>query len=492
MNNVSQNSTSVKQTHFTDLGNAKRLVERYGDKIKYVSQWGWMVWDDQRWQRDETGQVTHFAKETILSLYQEAAEVEDDTQRREIIDHARRSESAFHIKGMIELTQSEREVVARVEDFDADPFLLTVINGTINLKTKELRPHNPKDFITKLAPVNYDPSAYSDVWKKFIADITDNDEELQEYLQRAVGYSLTGSTKEEVFFIAHGSGRNGKSKFLEAVQNIMGDYAQDTPSRTFMRKEGSGGPTNDLAVLAGARLVTTIETEGGKALDVNTVKQITGGDKITARMLYKENFTFKPQLKLWMATNNKPEISEDSVAIWARIKLIPFTVDFRGREDKNLSEKLMAVTPSVLSWAVEGCMKWQQDGLKEPESVRAAVQDYQEEQDVIADFLTERCEIGSNLKIKARELYTGYKTWCETNSAKAITETEFGTKIASHGFKKKRDSAGRQYVGIALKDPKENIHPLRDNDSFPWKQHSKAAGGEDMYQTDEPEGGYQF
>lgn len=451
---------TLTDDRYTDLGNAQRLVKRHGDRLRYVKEWGWLVWDGKRWKRDDTDAVMRFAKQTVRALYVEAAEIEENARRFALLEHARRSEGLYRLEAMVKLARSEPEVVASVHDFDTDDWLFNVQNGTINLRMGELTPHNPHQLITKLADVDYDPNASSKLWERFLEDITGERPDLKAYLQRAVGYSLTGVTREEVLFIPHGSGRNGKSKFLEAIKGVMGDYAANTQPRTLLRKEGGSSVSNDVAALTGARLVTAIETESGKELDVSTVKQWTGGDAVTARFLYGEFFTFKPKFKLWLATNNQPGVNEQTVAIWARLKLIPFTVSFAGREDKELEQKLEAARPAILTWAVRGCLLWQRDGLQEPEEVTAATEDYRSAQDTLQEFFDEKCEIGGEQEVKARDLYNAYKGWCDETRQRPLTETEFGSQVVQHGYQRKRDKQGRRYVGIGLADPRRNFTAL--------------------------------
>ena len=455
-----QEPTSTGKFELTDVGNAERLIELFGHEIRYVSQWGWLVYDGKRWLLDESRSIVERAKKAVLSIYGEATQVQNDRDRSELLSHAKRSQSLQSIKSMVELAQSDTRVVASAEDFDREPFLFNVSNGTINLHTGDVHEHTPEDMITKLSNIDYYGRQESDVWGKFIDDITDHDPLLQEYLQRIVGYALTGSMREEVFFVLHGTGRNGKSKFLEALADIMGDYAKDAPSSTFMKRINGGGASSDLASLVGARLVTTMETGTDRFLDLPTIKQITGGDPVTCRRLYREFFSFRPQLKLFLATNNKPKIEEDSEAIWRRLKLIPFDVSFVGREDTRLSDKLYAARESILAWAVEGCLKWQESGLQESDRVKNATGDYREDENELRDFFDETCVMGNENEVKARELYNQYKKWCETNRERHMSETAFGSKVTSRGVcKKVHRSTGNYYTGIALKAIAE-YHPV--------------------------------
>lgn len=434
---------------YTDTGNAERLVRRHGDKLRHVYQWGWHVWDGRRWVRDTTNQAIELAKETIRNMYREAAEL-PDALRGAHVDWATRSEGLFKLKAMVELAQSDPKIAASTEQFDADPWALNVLNGTLDLRTGELKPHKPADLITKLAPVNYSPEAKSADWEQFLDGVFESDKEMIAFIQRAIGYSLTGSVREPAFFIPWGSGRNGKSSLLNAVKRVMGDYSEATHKQTFLRKERSGGIPNDVARLAGARMVLTSETEQGERLDISLIKQVTGGDPITARYLNAEWFTYQPQMKVWLATNNKPEIPETSPAMRARVKLIPFEACFIGREDPDMKDKLEAAAEAILAWAVEGCCKWQMEKLNEPEKVKAATQKYWDEQNALADFLEETCVLGAGLRAQSRPLYNRYKEWCSNTGERPLSDKEFSNQLEQHGLTKKKSNGVMCWLGIGL------------------------------------------
>jgi putative DNA primase/helicase len=347
------------------------------------------------------------------------------------------------------------EIAVNAEDFDADPLLLNAQNGTLDLRTGALRDHDPKDLLTKIADCPYYPDARAEVWDQFLGALFPlegsagaADDEMIAFRQRAIGYTLTGSTREPAFFIAFGTGRNGKSTLFNAVAKVLGDYAQDTPTQTIMRKDRVGGLSNDVAALAGARMVTVGETESGMQLNVGFVKQATGQDRITARYLYREAFTFRPQMKFWLMTNNRSEVPECTKAIWARLKFIPFEADFSGREDREMGTKLDAAREAILAWAVEGCKAWHQVQLNEPEKVRAATQAYRDDQDALAEFFAEKCEQGAGHEVKARELYNAYQEWAP-NQIRAMTEKEFSAQMQQRGFSKVKKSV-MHYRGIRL------------------------------------------
>ncbi|BBM86655.1 phage/plasmid primase, P4 family [Candidatus Uabimicrobium amorphum] len=364
----------------TDMGNAARLVKRHGHKIRYCHAWGkWLVWDGTRWEIDTTEEIVRLAKDTVISIYHEADMAKSEKEYNRLIKHAERSQSYNRIMSMIKLAKSEPGVPIQTSQLDTNPWLLNVENGTVNLKTGELQPHNPQDLITKKAPVHYDPEAPCPTWNKFLETVTSENEEIRKFLQSAVGYSLTGNNNEECMFMLHGSGRNGKSKFLGAIEKMMGDYAKPTRPETFLKKRGS--IPNDLAALKGARFVPTVETEQGGKLAESLIKQITGGDTIQARFLHKEFFEYKPEFKIWMATNHRPTIEGNDMAIWERLCVVPFNTTIPAQErDKFLSYKLAQELSGILNWAIKGCLNWQERGLCKPDSIEKYTNKYKQDQ----------------------------------------------------------------------------------------------------------------
>jgi putative DNA primase/helicase len=365
---AAQERTPSEPRHLTGGGNGQRLVDLHGLDIRYVHPWKqWLVWDGRRFQPDTTGELMRRAKMGVLRLYAEAAAERDPDRRKALATWARRSDSEARMREMINLAASEPYVPVRPAELDSQPWRLNVEDGTIDLRTGELLPHSRRDLITKLAPVRFDPKATCPTWLAFLDRVLGHDADLVGFLQRAIGYSLTGDTGEQVLFFLYGTGANGKSTLLETLRALLGDYAQQTDFTTLLERRGDG-PRNDIAALQGARFVAAIEAAEGRRLAEGLVKQLTGGDAVSVRKLYSEPFTFRPEFKLWLAANHKPVIRGTDQAIWRRIRLVPFTIAIpEGERDHELGLKLRAELPGILRWAVAGCQKLFGQALTERE-----------------------------------------------------------------------------------------------------------------------------
>ncbi len=437
--------------NLTDLGNAERFVARFGEEVRYCYPWGkWLVWTGVRWERDEAGRVHRLAKETVRGIYGEAAAAEDEDRRKALAQHATRSEAESKIRAMLELAKSE--VPVSPDELDADPWLLNCPNGTVDLRTGELREHRREDLITKMAGAEYRPGAAAPKWTAFLKRVLPG-EELRGFVKRGSGHSATGDTSEQCMFINHGPGANGKSTFQEAFAAALGDYAMRTPTETLLAKRAGGIP-NDVARLKGARFVAASETEEGRRLAESLVKDLTGQDTISARFMRAEWFDFKPTHKLWLSTNHKPEIRGTDNAIWRRIRLIPWAVTIPPAErDRKLAEKLRGELSGVLAWAVEGCLEWQREGLRAPEEVRQATREYRVEMDVLAAFLEDCCERAEKKRAYAGELWDAWKRWCEETGERPESQKRFGGRLSERGFLNDRDSrTGRKvWFGLSLR-----------------------------------------
>jgi putative DNA primase/helicase len=361
------------------------------------------------------------------------------------------SESVRRRKAFIEAASWIPDLNVSTGSLDRNPWLLNVENGTVDLKTGELREHRREDMITRIARVTCDRNAVCPIWKKFLMEIMNYNAELIRFIQTAAGWAVTGDTSEQSMFILFGTGANGKSTFLNTIMNLLGDYAIATPTETFMKKSGDQ-ITNDIARLRGTRFVTTTEAEQGRRLSEPLIKQITGTDRMTARFLYGEYFDFVPTFKIFMATNHKPVIKGTDYGIWRRIKLIPFTTRIpEEKQDRGLEEKLRGEASGILNWLLEGAMRWTAERLETPQIITSATDEYRGEMDVIGNFIKERCVREPGAGIRARELFKCYQDWCDENNEHACSERFLGLRLKELGLEQKRLSDGRYWKGVTVK-----------------------------------------
>ncbi len=446
----------------TDAGNAERLMDRYGGILRYCPQWGkWLIWNGNRWVLDESGQIMSYAIQTARFIAEEVKEDDDKGLIKAIRKFSKDSQSKSKLEAMIKLAQHMASIDS--EELDKDSWLFNCGNGTLDLRTGYLLPSNPDNFITKSCHVNYELDAECPFWLKFLDDVTGGNDSLKQYLQKLVGYSLTGETSEQCLIILYGMGLNGKTTFIETTKAVFGDYSKKAEMRSFLSRSNEGA-NNDIASLCGARFVSAVEVGRGKSFNESLVKELTGGDSITARFLFKEFFTYKPQFKIFLAVNTKPNIQGSDLGIWRRVKLICFDQKIdKDRIDKELPEKLKQELPGILNWALEGCLKWQKEGLKEPKTVIEATSEYRKEMDAIEQFIEDKCDTASeSAKSKSEmfvlvdDLYGEYLTTAIRNGEDKIPKRNFGIMMAEAGYKSKPKSIGgtnrRVYQGICLKD----------------------------------------
>jgi putative DNA primase/helicase len=444
--------------HLTDHGNAQRLVDAYGDELIHVEAWGWMVWTGIRWVADDKKLVVNQTRDMVQSIYDEAVGAPSKEKRKALMRHANLSEAAGRISATVELAKSDPRVSRSVDDFDQEPWLFACKNGTIDLRTGNLLPHSREHMVTRYSQVEYDPSYKFDQWDDFLMYATYDDYELVRYLQMAAGYTLTADTREECLFLIHGPAASGKSTFLDGIQTAMGEYAMVTQAETFLNRRGMAPPKDEIARFYGSRMVATVEVPEGERFAEALVKQLTGGDKVAARHLYKAGFEYTPQFKLWFATNHAPRVQDD--AIFRRIRKIPF-IRSVPIEERNPSLKMNIRNPEtgakrVLAWAVQGCIDWMNSGgLITPAAVKKETNEYRLDQDKFGAFLDEHCSIGRDLEIHKDALYSRYQAWCFTNGEKPMTATSLTTKLKSRseGFSSARRKGGLWYTGLTLKEP---------------------------------------
>lgn len=409
-----QTGEILEPRKLTDLGNAERLRDRHGDRIRHCRALDtWFIWNGARWEPDATGHIHRFAEETVRAIYAEAADGATTAEREAIAKHATRSESASRIEAMISLARFLDGIPVVPAQLDSDRWALNCVNGTLDLRSGELRAHDPANLITKLCPVVYDADATLPLWDTFLAETTGGDEAFAAFLRRAAGYTLVGEPTEEVMFFPYGPAATGKSTFLEALKSALGDYAMTADFEAFLKKRSDGGIRSDIARLAGARFVVSIEVDDGKRLAEGLFKALTGGDTVTARHLYQREFEFLPQFALWLAANNAPNVSADDAAMWRRILRLPFAqIVPKERRDPKIKAMLRdtkAAGPAILAWAMKGCIEWQRDGLGIPPAVAEATAEYRREMDPFADFVDACCDLSPQSWIATERIWDAYR-----------------------------------------------------------------------------------
>lgn len=438
---------------FTDLGNCQRLVFRHGLNIRYCHPWKtWVAWGGTHWTTDATGFVMQKAVETVRSIYSEAGEADSQEMREKTSAHAIKSESAKSIQAMVLLARYDRSIDVDFRQFNNDPWLLNCRNGTVDLHTGELLTHRREHLITKCADATYDPAAECPAWEKFLRDVFAGDGDLVTYVQRLCGYFLTADVSTHMLPVFWGCGGNGKGTLLNTLLGVMGSgYSGAAASELLMTRHGHRHPT-ELADLHGKRLVVCQETDDGCRLNEPLVKWLTGGDQINARRMCENFWTFDPTHKLVLSTNYRPKVHGTDRGIWRRLRLVPFNVTFDGeREDTKLSDRLESESAGILAWMVAGCLAWQRHGENTPEAVLVATSEYQQEEDIVRRFVTDRCVTDHpDLESRASTLYAAYCDWMEkTGEGHPVTQNSFGRRLAELGYERFR-SNGPCYRGIAL------------------------------------------
>lgn len=439
---------------YDDTGNADRFIDRYGElyKYSYISN-KFYIYDGTKWAVDDRGSIRRLIDEMIADMKNEkilVAEGVDEEEAQENFDKFYKKTRGTQSKKNITNELMHRQPVTP-DDFDKDNMLLNVANGYIDLTSRELYPHDITQMFSQIANTDYSEKMQPAVWLDFLNDIFDGDKEVIRYIQKALGYSLTGSTREQVMFILHGKGRNGKSIFVETIAEILGDYSNNMQAKSLMVKKNDNVNT-DIARLSKARFVTSSEPNEGFRFDEGLIKQITGGDKVTARFLYAEEFEYTPKFKIWVSTNHKPIIRGTDDGIWRRLVLIPFEVQIpEEKVDKDLKYKLLREAPAILNWMTEGAYMWMQEGLEMPDKLIDASQSYRTEMDVVEQFIEEKCNRMKGARETGKKLYDEYKVWADENNEYKMDKNKFGKKMKEK-FESKKMNNGVNYIGIELKE----------------------------------------
>jgi putative DNA primase/helicase len=444
----------------TDLGNAERLDDRFGLLLRYCHpQRAWYHYDGQRWTRDQVGIVNEYAQETVREIYAQATDISDFDDRKKALAWGIQSESASRIRAMIELARSVPGMPVLPDEFDRDPWLLNCPNGTVDLRDGRLRPHTRDDMLTAFCPTIFDPSAKAPRWEQFIREVTDGDDDLARFVLRYFGYCLTGTTREQIFPILWGPGANGKSVFLDTIKAVLGtDYAVDAAPDLFTLSKSKQHPT-ELADLRGRRLVVASETEEDAVLRLQLVKRLSGDARIKARFMYGDFFEFDRTHKSILVTNSKPLISEDTEAVWRRIRLVPFTATIPPeRRDPRLLERLRAEAPGILASLVRGCLDWQREGLGSAKVVEAASAQYRartirDDRGSIARFVEGHCERDDDAFTLSEDLRERF----EAAGFPTLTAKDFGIALKALGFQPDRRRDGRGFRGLRLRSGTDDL-----------------------------------
>lgn len=456
-------SSAKKSFRRTEQGNSDRLVDRFGSCLRFCPSWNsWLVWDGKRWKRDDLEAVYLYAKEIVKDLFRECAEY-DGEERADAYKWACKNDTVAGIRAMVKLAESTLAISPAA--LDSDIYLTNLANGTLDLRTGELREHKPDDLITKVASVAYDPKATAPTWESFIRWATGNRATLIAFLRRSLGYALSGDTTAEAFFLLYGVGANGKSTIVETMRRLLGDYAVKMPASALM----AGGPQTsanpEIARLFGARFAYASEGDDGARLAEGMVKELTSNETITARFLYSDPFDFFPTFKVYFSTNHAPIVRDTSAGMWRRIKRIPFDArladdnedptDDRPRKDLRLKGKLVSEFPGILNWLIAGFQDWQTNGLGTAKEVDDATAAYREEMDDFKRFIDEACVLAQNTQSRAKSLYLAYSEWADDNGFKPVSATKFGTKLSERAqelaISRTKDYKGWVWVGIGLR-----------------------------------------
>ncbi len=440
----------------TDAGNAELMAAMCRDTLRYDhSRQKWFLWKGHWWTEDTVGHVYQLAKTVVRQRSQAASTSKEFTA-------ARKNEARQRIEAVIKLAQAEQPLAQPGDHWDRDPYLMGVGNGIVDLRTGQLRPGRQSDNVTLHTNVLFDPQAKAPRWEQFISEVFNKRDDLIGFVQRAVGYCLTGDVGEQCFFLCLGAGANGKSTLLDVLRHVLGSYAHNLPFSALDLKKHYSIP-NDIAALVGRRFVSSAETNRSAELNSGLIKLLTGSDSITARFLYGEYFTFNPTAKFWLAFNHMPRTNDDSRGFLRRVRVIPFDQCFeQGACDRNLASKLKSEAPGILLWAIEGCLEWQRVGLGTAVDVAQSTEKYKSENDPLEEFLEECCVIQPGARVSAAALWQEYEHWTGKNAKEPIPRAAFTHNLEQRGFKKGRFGHDRSWTWFDLCLKRLNPEPLLD------------------------------
>lgn len=434
-----------EERHRGQLRLAERLMTSTTDRLRYVHGIGWYYWDTTRWCRDINGNATREAIATVKAAYNDLGNLGRDAQKDLLVD-IHRAESATGIEGVLRLARSMLPLAVSVDELDADSLLLNTPSGTLDLRTGELRPHDPADLCTKVTGAAYEAAARSTRFEEFLTQVLP-DEGMRCFLARVFGHALPGRVTEHLLPILTGTGSNGKSTLLGAVMGALGDYAIAAEPDLLIEK-ASAHPTGQ-ADLLGVRLAVCAETEQGRRLAAATVKRLTGGDRVRARRMRQDYIEWEPSHSIILVTNHKPLVPSEDSALWRRLRLIPFDVVIT-KPDRTLGEQLLLELPAVLAWIVRGHTDWQVNGIGEPQAVLNATEEYRSSSDAVARFLDDRITYSTMAAVASRDLFGAWSGWCRANGEQASTERAFSEGLGHRGIKKVKRHGVMTWLGLML------------------------------------------
>lgn len=452
-NGVPSPADPMPDEPLTELGYARRLICVYGDRLRYVPAWRrWLVWDGQRWANDATGQAARWMKVIARRLTSDALAEQGEQERKAGLNATRRGESSAGVTGALTLAGTEEGIVVLPDDLDADPFLLNCANGILDLRTGMLGPHEPQFMLTKMTRAAYHPAADGSEFAKFLERVQP-DPAMRQYLGRLLGHALEGRQTVHLLPIFHGEGANGKSTMTTAVDAALGDYSGTADPRLLTARTFDAHPTGT-ADLYGLRLAVLHESDQGRRLAEGTVKRLTGGDRIKARRMREDFWSFDPSHTFLMLTNHKPLIGGTDGGIWRRLRLVPWDVVIPAAErDDELGDKLAMELDAVLAYLVEGYRDWHEHGLADPEKVMQATAAYRAESDALSCFLDQKCMRHGT--VGSTELFEAWKAWCKDEGEDHGSQTAFANDLQNKGLDKYKDSSGRMRwrgLGLATED----------------------------------------
>lgn len=456
LNDTSQRQDGEKEVSLldypnTDSGNAERLAAVFGHQIQYChSDENWYRYTEEkgRWKIVDSPLIKHLGRQVVRQLRKAASSSDDVT-------FAEETENDPGLNKMVKVGKTLPELRTSSEEFDQDPWLLNTRNGVVNLRVGDARGHDPEDRFTRVCGVDYNPEATAPRWKEFLQTIFDGDEALIEFVQRAVGYAISGSTKEQCMFILKGSGANGKSTFLEVIRDVLGGYAANTPVSTVLPGSRTGHDS-DLARLPDVRFLTVSELERGEELQESKLKRLVGQDTLTVRDIYESEFEYRPDFTLFMATNFWPKTSVDDQAVWRRLSPIPFPVSIsKDKQDPGLRKKLLQEGEGILNWILEGFEMWDRNRLRDkPQAVLEAKKRWRGRSDrEVSSFLRRQVRDDPNAKVQVSEVYEQYQEHCMNEGVPPLGKVDFNSRLEQEGHSKDNSNNNQLYwFGIELRD----------------------------------------